>query len=410
MAAKQTTAPHEITTMWNKNFIIVMITTTLMTFGHFTINPFIASYTKYLGTTDQLTGFLAGMFFGVAFAFRPVSGPLITRLDKRILLMLTLLCGSVASLGYALFENVAAFAFFRFLHGLEYSFLGTLVMTLASDNLPIEKMASGMGIYTIGSAVGMSVSPLIGEALIKLGTGIRDEGMGFTVLFLFSSAVLALAIIPVSFLYIEKKTKKELAGIGAWYKNIIAINALPLAAVILLIQTAYSLYNIYMIEFGKEQGIANITVFYTVLAITLAISRPLSGMLTDGFGVKKVIIPGMVVFMLSFLVVGSGAALWMVLIGAVLAAIGFGSSQPPIIAMSMKSVHPLKRAVASNTVYMGIDLGLFFGPLYGGFIVDRFNYSTLYKTAIAPVVLGLVLFALFLPSYKRRLIELERER
>ena len=384
-----------------------MVITTLMSFGHFTGNPFVASYTKYLGTSDRMTGFLAGMFFGVSLAIRPISGPMLIKLDKRKLLIFTFVCGCIANLGYALFENVPAFAVFRFIHGVEYSFLGTLVMTLASDNLPLEKMASGMGLYSIGSAVGTAMAPSIGSALLNLGVRMRGEGFGYTLVFLFGAVNLALAIIPAAIMSSDKKTKEEAAGAGAWYKNILTVYAIPIAVVILLVQTSYSLYSTYMVEFGKEQSIAGVSLFFTVLALALAVSRPMSGMLTDKIGAAKVIFPGMILLAFSFIVVGSSAALWMVLIGAAMAAIGFGSSQAPLIAMSMLTVEPIKRGVASNTIYMGIDLGLFLGPVLGAFVYESSNYSTMYKTAVIPIGLGLISFIITLPIYKRRRAALE---
>ena len=407
MSINKPLATNEVTTIWNKNFICIMIANALMCFGHFTVNPHVASYTKYLGASDQLTGFLAGMFFGIAFAIRPISGPMVTKMDKRLLLLLTFLCGFIAILGYALFPSITAFAIFRFLNGVEYSFLGTIVMTLASDSLPREKMASGMGIYTIGAAVATAVSPSIGGALLSFGKGLKDEGFGFTILFLYSAATLLLAMIPAAMLKSDKKSKEDVEGTGAWYKNIITIHAIPIGIVLLMIQAAYSLYNTYIIEFGKEQGIIGISVFFTVLAAALAVSRPMSGVLTDKLGVQKVIFPGMVIFGLSFLIVGSGTALWVILVGAALAAIGFGSTQAPLIAMSMQTVEPLKRGVASNTIYMGIDLGLFLGPLFGGFVYVQLNYASMYKTAVVPVVLSIIGFSISLPLYKKRRAALE---
>ena len=407
MQSEQNSPRQEITTIWNKNFICVMVLTTLMSFGHFTGNPFVASYTKYMGASDQMTGFLAGMFFGVAFAIRPISGPMITKLDKRMLLIFTFICGCVANLGYALVDNIAAFAVFRFINGLEYSFLGTLVMTLASDNLPPEKMASGMGLYSVGSAIGMAIAPMIGSALLELGKNIRDEGFGFTLIFLFGAANLALAVIPAAILSHDKKTKEETAGAGVWYKNILTVHALPITAVILLIQTSFSLYNTYMVEFGKEQGIAGVSLFFLVYALMLAVSRPISGVLTDKVGPPKVIFPGMVVLALSFLVIGSSTALWMILAGAVMAAIGFGSSQAPLTAMSMLTVEPIKRGVVSNTLYLGIDFGLFIGPSLGAFVYGKMNYAAMYKTAVAPIGLSIIAFIAALSIYNRRRAELD---
>ena len=402
MPIDQTTQKKEITTIWNKNFICVIVINTLQCFGHFAVNPLVASYTKYLGTSDQMTGFLAGMFFGVAFAIRPISGPMITKLDKRMLMILTFVCGCIANLGYAAFDSVAAFAAFRFLNGLEYSFLGTLIMTLASDNLPLEKMGSGMGIYSVGAAVGTAFAPTVGSALLGYGTNLRDARFGFTLVFLFSAVILAIAIIPSVILSRDKKTKEETAGAGAWYKNILTVHAIPIAVVILMVQTAYSLFSTYMIEFSKEKGIAGISIFFTVLAMALVISRPMSGVLTDRLGAKRVIVPGMIVFALSFIIIGSSTSLWMILLGAVVAAVGFGSTHPPLVAMCMQIAEPIKRGVASNTIYLGIDLGLFIGPLLGGFVYNRFTYATMYKTAVVPIGLGLICFISMLPAYNRR--------
>lgn len=409
MPIDQISGPRkEITKIWNKNFICVIVINTLQCFGHFTGNPHVASYMKYLGASDQMTGFLAGMFFGVAFAIRPVSGPMITKMDKRLLLILTFICGCIANLGYAFFESIGSFAVFRFINGLEYSFLGTLIMTLASDNLPLEKMGSGMGLYTIGTAVGTAIAPTIGSALLTLGSRLRGEGFGFTLVFLFGATCLALAIIPSVMLSSDRKTKEETTG--AWYLNILTVHAIPVAIVILMIQTAYSLFSTYMIEFGKEQGIAGISVFFTVLALTLLITRPMSGMLTDKLGAHKVILPGLAVFALAFFVVGSSSVLWIALVGAALAAIGFGSSHPPLVAMCMQTVEPLKRGVVSNTIYLGMDFGLFLGPLLGALVYERFNYSVMYKAAVVPVGLAFIGFIAALPIYRRRREELDRSR
>ena len=401
MRVESPSVKKEITTIWNKNFICVIIVNTLQCFGHFAVNPLVASYTNYLGTTAQMTGFLAGMFFGVAFAIRPISGPMITKLDKRMLLILTFVCGCVANLGYAAFESVGAFAVFRFLNGVEYSFLGTLIMTLASDNLPLEKMASGIGIYTIGAAVATAVAPTIGSELLVFGTVLRGEGFGFSIVFLFSAAMLAMAIVPSVLLSTDRKTKEEAAGTGAWYKNILTVHTIPITIVILTIQMSYSLFSTYIIEYGKEQGIAGISVFFTVLALSLIISRPLSGVLTDKFGAAKVIIPGLVMFAVSFIIVGNSSSLWVALVGAAIAAFGFGMSQPPLVAMGMQTVAPSRRGVASNTIYLGIDLGFFLGPFLGGFVHSRFSYSTMYMSAVVPIGLGLVGLIVTLPMYNR---------
>jgi MFS family permease len=57
-------------------------------------------------------------------------------------------------------------------------------------------MASGMGIYGIGGAAGTAVAPSIGHWLYELGTGVKSEHFGYTLIFLFAALAFFLAVIP----------------------------------------------------------------------------------------------------------------------------------------------------------------------------------------------------------------------
>jgi len=378
-----------------------MVMNTLMCFGHFASHPLVASYTKFMGTSEEITGLLAGIFYGIAFVMRPVTGPMMTKLDKRMLMILTFICGCIANIGYALFDNTTAFALFRILHGLQFGFQGSLVMTLASDNLPPERMATGMGLYSVGTAVATAIAPTLGTMLLAYGTGAVGEGFGFVLVFSFSALSLALAVIPAALLSPDRKTKEEVASTGAWYKNILAVRAIPAAVMLFLVQGVYSLYTVYIIEYGHSRSISNISLFFLVFACVLALSRPLSGALTDRLGVKRIFIPGISIFALSLIVVSFSGTLWMVLIGAALGALGFGATQPQLMTMGLQTVQPIKRGVVSNTIYMGIDLGLFLGPLLGGFMIAGFDYVAMYRAAVIPLGLALAGFLVTFPLYKR---------
>ena len=393
-----------ITKLWNKNFICVLLANFLLCLSHFTVNPLVASYTTHLGAGVGLMGILTGMFFGISFLLRPVTGPLITWLDKRMLLIVVFVIGMIASLGYAVFHSLAAFVAFRFLSGVQYSLVGSLIMTLAAANLPEERMASGLGIYGVGGAVATAIAPSVGISLLDLGTKLRnDVDFGFTLVFLFAAVVFAIAIIPSVILSPDRVSKEEKKITGAWYKNIVTVHAIPVTASIMFAVVGHSLYNSYMVEFAKEQGIAGISAFYTVLALGLIASRAFSGRLADKLGLSKVIIPALLLYAVSFFVIGSSKSLPSLLIATVVAAIGYGSAQPAMQAMAIQSVEPAKRSVASNTLYVGLDLGLFLGPVLGGFIYERSSFATMFKLAPIIILISLGLFLVALPSFKKRL-------
>jgi len=115
----------------------------------------------------------------------------------------------------------------------------------------------------------------------------------------------------------------------------------------------------------------------------------------------------MVLIIASFLIVGFSRSLTPVLIAAVLSALGTGATNPALQAMCMQSVPSIKRSVASNTLYIGIDLALFLGPLYGSVVYKYSDYATVFISGVAPVILGFVSFLFVLPMYQKRRRELE---
>ncbi|MBN1907359.1 MAG: MFS transporter [Deltaproteobacteria bacterium] len=397
----------EPVTIWNRNFICILLISFILSISHFCINPLIASYALHLGASAHIMGLLTGLFFGVAFSMRPVSGPVLTKFDKRKQMILVFFIGGAANIGYALFNNISAFIAFRLLHGLQYALVGTLTMTLAGDNIPKDKMASGMGIYGLSSSLSMAIAPTLGISILNLGTHLKNENFGFTSVFLFAAIISFLGLIPGHFLLPEKKTKEEILSTGAWYKNIASVHAIPMAVVMFFIYLGWSLYNVYIVEYAKELGISGISSFYTVLAIVLIVARPASGYLTDRFGLTRILFPSLIIMALSFIIIGSATTIGTMLIGAAVASTGFGAFQPALYSMCMLSETPLKRGVASNTLYIGIDVSLFLGPILGSMVYDMYNYSVMFRSASVVILMALVVFFLILPSYYRRLRELE---
>ena len=393
-------------TLWNKSYLCIIIANFMLCVGHASVNPLVATYTKYLNATAQMTGFLTGMFFAVAFACHPFAGPAMTKLDKRKLLIWVFLLGAIANIGYALFHSIPIFVIFRFFSGVQYSLVGPLLMALSGDHIPKSKLAYGLGIYGIGGAIGNAVGPTLGSAILDFGSAHGNEKLGFTLMFFFGAAIFILATIPTSLIAPDTKTKEEIASTGAWYKNIFTIHALPPGVAMLLLMTSYSLINTYIFEFAKEQSIAGASVFYLVLAASLAISRPLSGYITGKLGMTKIVFPALAIFACSMLTIGYSRTLGMVLVGAVLAAVGFGSSQPSLQAMTLMSETALRRGVATNTMYMGMDMGLFLGPFLGGLVYAKSDYSSMYKAGIVPIALAIVCMIIVIPIHRRRIDEL----
>lgn len=389
-------------TIWNKNFICVMLANSCLGLANYSVNTLVSTYATFLGATALLVGALTGMFYGVAFAMRPISGPVTTKLDKRKLMIFSYVLGFIVNMGYALTGSIELFVAFRILNGVQFSIIGSLAMTVASDSLPREKLGSGLGFYGVTAALTMAVGPSIGIALKDFGTAFQNERFGFMLVFLFSAVCMAAAVIPSALIKLPKRTKEELASTGAWYKNIVASNAIAPAVIMMLICMGYALYATYLYPYAQAKGIVGISTFYTVYALFMLFARPISGKLIDKYGVFKLILLGAALFGSSFIIVGFSKSLVTLLIAAAVASIGFGTAQPAIQTMCIQSVAPIKRAVASNTNFFGMDMGFFLGPFVGSAIFTiAGDYSVMYMAMVVPVGLAMIILSATWKGYEK---------
>ena len=395
-------------TIWTRNFICIMLANFLLLMANFSTSTLVSTYATHMGAAPTLMGFLTGMFYGVALAMRPVAGPVQTRLNHRKLLIFIFGIGVVVYIGYAMFHSIPLFLVFRVLHGVQYSFYGSLCMTVAADSVPQEKLASGLGFYALSGAVSQAIAPQIGIDMLAWGTAQRGEDFGFTILFSFGALMMLLSLIPLIALRDEQpeRTVQAAAATGKWYQQIISRHAIIPAVVMMLIMMSFANFNSYMVPFGAELGIEDIGIFFTVFAGAMLVIRPVSGWLSDRLGLRTVLLPALLLFCASCVVIGSAKAIPLILVGAVLAALGFGTGNPLTQALCVQTEPRARRSIASNTLYVGMDVGFFMGPLLGGILRDvTGNYKSIILFGSVPLAIALVIFLVGWPTCARRMAE-----
>ncbi len=393
-------------TIWTRNYICILLANFLMQISNFSTNTLVSTYASFLGAAPTLMGLMTGMFYGISLAMRPIAGPVQARANHRKLLMLVYALGCVANAGYALFHSIPLFLLFRVLHGVEYAFFGSLCMTIAADSVPRAKLASGLGVFGMSSSVAQAFAPQLGLTLRAWGAARGGEDFGYTALFLFSVLMMLLALIPVCSLRDVGGARNAEASPAVrekWYRNIISRHALPPALIVLLIMMSFSILTSYMVPFGEELGIANIGLFFTVFAGAMLVIRPISGWLSDHFGLQRMMVPSILSFCAAFLIIGNAKAMPLILIGALAASFGDGTANPATQALSVLMEPRERRAVASNTLYVGMDIGFFIGPLLGGVVLDfAGTYRAVLLGGSIPMALALlVLFLTWKPCARR---------
>lgn len=394
-------------TIWTRGFICIIISNVCANMAMFSVNTYVTTYMTHLGLGAALAGLVAGIYYTTGLLLRPVSGPMQVMLNKKKLMIATYLLAFFVNLGYAFFQSIGMFVVMRLIHGIQLAFYGSLALTIASNSLPEEKMASGLGIYGLSGIVSQTLGPSLGVWVRGIGESLGGAGGGFKAIFLMAAFFSFVSVIPAVLLPEQNMAGEGKGSFGKWYKNIIEKRSLIPASVIGLLALAAILYTTYMIPYGASKGIENVGIYFTVNAVMMVISRPIMGKLTDKYGPNRTFYPGIALYILSFWLISYATNTMGIIIGALCASVGYGTIHPAVQSMALQSVAHDRRAVASNTVFTLMDLGNFLGPTLAGTILEKTNYVTMFRMASVPLVLAVILFIIGWKPYCRYRKELE---
>ena len=391
--------------IWNPVFVNAFVTNILLHLGIYMMNTLSAKYAdhivlnlavtnpEYLETATTIVGMISGMFAATALIFKVVSGPMIDTFNRKHILVGASVLLMLSFAGYAISTTIPMLVVFRLLTGTAMAFINTVCLAIASQSLPSEKMASGIGYFALGTAVSQALAPTLGLEMV--------EAFGYQNAFIILAAVMGISAIYTSTMKFEfTRTKKFKLSLN----SIIAKEALLPAMLMLLLVTTYSTINAFLVLYAESMNIENVGIYFTVYALTMLLSRPLLGKAADRFGIVAVCIPSMLMFALSFYLISITDSLWMLIVTALISAFGYGGFFPCLQALAMKSVPPERRGSAGSTCYIGSDAANLIGPILAGAVVDFYSdgkaagtadYVHMWRFMILPIAAAFIFTVIF---------------
>lgn len=396
-------------TIWNQRFISIWIINFFIGLGQFMMNTLIPKFADHLGATATVVGIVSSMFAVTALLIRPVAGPAMDYFKKNRMLSGAVALIAVAFIIYGFANSITLIIIARLIHGLGIGVAVPLSLAMASNALPGGKMASGIGIFMMGQAVTTAIGPALGLKLMEI--------FDYNTTFFIVAGILGLNFLLT--LRLQSVTKIHHSPFRIMLNRVFVIDVLIPTVIIFCLTIAYSSINYFIVIYGNNiRGIADIGLYFTAYAISMLISRPISGKIADKFGVDKSIIPGLVLFALSFVILSFAQTLPMFILTGVVCAFGYGICVPSLQTLSLQLVPKDRRGATGNTNFIGMDSAYLVGPLIAGLIVTQVNilkdagadnpigYELMYRLMIIPVVIALVIFLL---TRKKLLMRLNPE-
>lgn len=352
-------------TIWNRDFILIFVINFCYQMVHQMMNTLVPKYANSFGIAATLVGVISSIFAVGSMASRPITSPALDAFKKKKMLLLVMVMMSLVFWGYSMTSNAYAIIGIRLIHGICIGFFSPLVMMMAGDALPENRLGSGISIFALGQAIGQAVGPSIGLSMSK--------HWGYSPAFQVG-AVVMLATALLCFLLPNDN------GNGKPYKialnRILDKDAVPAGLIILFLCISFGCISAYLAIYGEARGVDNIGLYFTVYAISLLISRPVSGILSDKFGFAPMIGTGIVCYGISFVLLSFSRTIGLFLVAAVVAALGYGVCQPQVQALTLRCVTKERRGVGSNTNFFFMDAGMMIGPTCAGYVIDSIAHST----------------------------------
>jgi MFS family permease len=373
-----TAAAFKTEKIWNPVFISVFIANALMYLGQQMANTLVAKYADHLGANAIVVGMVIGIFALSALFLKIIAGPAIDSFNRKHILMIALAVMSVSFIGDGISSTVPMLFTFRILQGCGQAFTATCCLALAADALPSEKMGTGIATFSMAQAGCQAIGPTAGLAIY--------QHFGYQTAFFIAGAIMAMAIIAAAGI---KNFVKPVKPFRLSLKGVIAFECLVPAVILFLLTGTYGAINAFLVIFSADMGVNNIGLFFTVYALTMLVSRPLIGRLSDKYGIIKALIPSILCFGLSFYLISISHNLTLFLVAGFTSAFGFGAAMPTVQTLCIKCVPSERRGLASTTAYIGNDLGNLVVPVLAGAIVEHAGYVAMWRCMIIPLLGGI---------------------
>ena len=334
----------------------------------------IASYSKSeYHASDSVAGLVVGLFIVGSLIGRFVTGKYVNRFGPKKILIFGLICLVVTQLLYFIPGSVWFLMMVRLMNGLATAVATTATGTIAAYITPPTRKSEGISLFSLSLVLGTAIGPFFGMLLMN----------SFSINILFTICVilgvisgLLSLLIKINFTTVKENTITHKRFNLAHF---VAKEAIPVAFVMLLIGVTYAAILTYLQAFAVERDlVTSASYFFIFYAIASLITRPIAGRLMDDKNENVVVYPAFIFLVLSFVLLMLSFNGWVLLIAGIALGIGYGNLSSCMQAIAIKVSPSNKYGLATSTYFIGLDIGIGFGPSLLGLFTHMISYSQLY--------------------------------
>ena len=346
--------------------------------------------TEHFHASASISGLISSIYVIGSLFGRLFAGRFLDVVGRKRLTLVSFLIYFLSTVGYLFASNMGFLLAIRCIHGITFGISSTGVMTIAMTVIPDSRKGEGAGYFGIAPTLGTALGPFVGTFLLRL--------YNYQVIFGVCVACAALCLLFVSLMHIKpiqlSETERREATTGILNpKKYFESRALPISLCLLVMAVCYSSVLTFVTSFAWELDLAVASsFFFLIYALFLVFGRPTSGRLLDRRGSNIVMYPALILLILGFLLLSFTHNWYMLLISAVLFALGYGTPMSSIQAIAVKLSPVTRYSLALSTVYICADVGTGLGPVLMGGLINAGGYRFTYRVCAVIVVLCIILY------------------
>lgn len=381
--------------IWTRDFTIICIANFFIFLGFQMTLPTLPLFVKDLGGTDQVIGWIVGIFTFSALIFRPYAGKLLETKGRKFVYMSGLIVFAITVGAFAVVTSIVALLVIRLFQGVGFGFSSTATGTIATDLIPPNRRGEGMGYFGLSGNLALALGPVLGLTLVDI--------ISFTQLFLVCSGIVLVAIIISSFVKYKKveALPEEEKALTVKF-DIFEKTAIQPAILLFFLTFTFGGIASFLPLYAAERGVGGIEMYFFMYAIFLMISRTFAGRIYDLKGHTYVFPPGVIMVFTAMLLLAWLPNTTVLLIAAAIYGLGFGSVQPALQAWAVNQAADNRKGMANATFFSFFDLGVGIGAITFGLIAQHLGYSYIYIASSISVFFSLVIYSILLLRAKKR--------
>ena len=360
------------TKSFNLNFVINFFVYLCM----YLLIVVIAGYSKTeFHASDSLAGLVVGLFIVGSLIGRFITGKYVNSFGPKKILIFGLICLIITQLLYFIPGSVWFLMIVRLLNGIATAIATTATGTIAAYVTPPTRKREGISLFSLSLVLGTAIGPFFGMLLMN--------SFSIQILFMICVILGVLSGLLSLFIKIDFKTvasKNDTSNRKAFsLGNFIAKEAIPVAIVMMLIGVTYAAILTYLQAFAVERNLVTAaSYFFIFYAVASLVTRPIAGRLMDDKNENVVVYPAFIFLIISFAMLMFSFDGWVLLIAGIALGIGYGNLSSSMQAIAIKVSPSTKYGLATSTYFIGLDIGIGFGPSFLCLFTHMITYSRLY--------------------------------